>query len=493
MDAVQPPAFADLLRRYRRAAGLTQEELAERARISVRSVSDLERGLSRRPRQETLQLLAAALCMSAQDRAAFVHAARVSVPPTLPTRDRPGRLPTALTSFIGRAPELAALRRLLTCEGVRLVTLVGAPGIGKTRLGVQLAAALQDQFADGIAFVPLAAIQEPTLVAAAIARGLGLPESAEQPTPERLGQSLRRKELLLVLDNCEQVLAAAPLLADLLQAAPDLKLLVTSRAVLHLSGEQEFPVPPLALPEMRMPLDALAENEAVRLFVARAQAVKPDFQLTAANGADVAAICWRLDGLPLAIELAARRSKLLTPEVLLGRLEHRLGVLTAGASDLPSRQQTLRATIDWSYQLLSAAEQRLFRWLAVFVGGWTLEAAETVCACPDDPRFDVLEGLQSLVDKSLVQPEIGVDGKLRFGMLETLREYAWEKLNRIGEAEALQQRHAAYFRTLAEQAEPVLRSLQIRVGPLQWPAGDGGATVEPACLALTTLQKMCAK
>src|SRR6266702_3325560 len=302
--------------------------------------------------------------------------------PPLKTLDsRPNNLPVQLTPLIGREKEVSAVQNLLQREDVRLMTLTGSGGTGKTRLGLQVAAELSDLFADGVYFVNLAPLSDPTLVVSTIAQTLDLKETGEQLLLDRLKGYLRDKQILVLLDNFEQVVSAALQVADLLAASPKLKVIVTSREVLHVRGEQEFPVPPMAVPDpAHLPdMVALAQYEALALFIQRAQAVKPDFQVTPANARDIAEICVQLDGLPLAIELAAARIKLLPPKALLARLSERLAVLTSGPHDAPARQQTLRNTIAWSYNLLEAQEQRLFRRLSVFVGGCTLEAIETVC------------------------------------------------------------------------------------------------------------------
>jgi len=371
-------------------------------------------------------------------------------------------LPAQPTSLIGREQEVRTLGDLLLRADVRLVTLTGPGGVGKTRLALQTAAELLEDFADGIFFVNLAPVGEPTLVAATIAQTLGVKETGGQPLIECLTASLQERHMLLLLDNFEQVAEAAPLLATLVAAAPRLKLLVTSRAVLHLYGEYEFVVPPLALPSPRQlpPLEDLAHYPAVRLFLARSQAVKPACTLTDENAPTIAAICHRLDGLPLAIELAAAQLKLFSPQALLTRLEHRLTMLTGGARDLPVRQQTLRATIAWSHDLLATPEQTLFRRLAVFGGGWTLETAAAVCNADGDLPFDILEGLAALVDKSLLRQTEGADGEPRFAMLETIREYALERLVATSEAERLRRQHANYYLMFAEMANRELRGRQ---------------------------------
>jgi predicted ATPase len=355
---------------------------------------------------------------------------------------------------------------------VRLVTLTGPGGTGKTRLAFQVAAELLDDFPDGVWFVNLAPYSDPRLVAIALAQTLGVKETGRRPLIEDLQAALREKYLLLLLDNFEQVLDAAPLVSDLLAAAPHVTILVTSRAVLHLRGEHEFAVPPLALPDVTQlpPLELLTQYAAVALFIQRAQAAQADFAVTNATAPAVAEICHRLDGLPLAIELAAARIKLFAPEALLKRLERCLPLLTGGPRDLPARQQTLRQTLDWSYQLLNAGEQKLFRRLAVFVGGCTLDAAEAVCNGDRNLPFVVVDGIASLLDKSLLRTVDGPDGEARFTMLETSREYALERLEVSGEAETVRQRHAAYFLALAERADMVLEMVLELEGPhlIEW-------------------------
>ena len=385
-------------------------------------------------------------------------------PPLMTLDTHPNNLPVQPTPLIGREQEVAAVLRLLSREEVRLVTLTGPGGIGKTRLGLQVAAEFRDAFPDGVYFVNLAPISDPTFVVSTIAQTLELKESGDQSLLDLLQGFLQDKQLLLLLDNFEQVLNVASQLAELLAACPKLKVLVTSRFVLHLRGEQEFTVPPLQHPDPKhLPdLAVLSQYEAVELFIARAQAVKPEFQLTTANAPIIAEICTRLDGLPLAIELAAARSKLLPPQALLARLGQSLTVLTGGAQDAPARQQTLRHTIDWSYELLPAQEQRLFRRLSVFAGGCTLEAIEATCAMleSDSPVGQVLDSVASLLDKSLLQQREQEGEEPRFLMLETIREYGLEALEVSGGLEVTRQAHADYYLALAEDAEPELAGPQ---------------------------------
>ncbi|MBW3634744.1 MAG: tetratricopeptide repeat protein, partial [Chloroflexi bacterium] len=371
-------------------------------------------------------------------------------------------LPAQPTALLGREAEVAATRALLEQDGARIVTLTGPGGTGKTRLGLQVGAELVEGFADGVWFVPLATIADPDLVVPAIAQPLGVREVAGEPLLTTLQDYLQPKHALLLLDNFEHLTAAAPAVSALLAACPKIQVLVTSREPLRIAGERELPVPPLSLPSERqarsLPSTALLEYPAIRLFVERAQAVKPDFALTETTAPDVAAICQRLDGLPLAIELAAARARVLAPAQLLARLDKRLKVLTGGHRDLPSRQQTLRAAIEWSHDLLDPDEQALFARLAVFSGGCTFEAAEAVCDGSGDLPFDVLDGLDSLTQKSLLRPEDGADGAPRFTMLETIREFGLERLDATGDADNLHRAHVDYYVTLAEEAEPQLTS-----------------------------------
>ncbi len=364
-------------------------------------------------------------------------------------------LPAQRTGFLGREKEVAAAEQLLLRPDVSLVTITGPGGIGKTRLAVQLASRLTEHFPGGTYFVSLSSLRDPGLLASAIVQALGIREAGGQSPMEVLKANLRRwgrSPKLLLLDNFEHLVGAVPTVVELLSVASKLKVLVTSRSALHVYGENECPVPPLALPEQpAATVEVLERSPAVALFVQRAVAVKPDFQLTPENAAAVAEICARLDGLPLAIELAAARVKVLSPAAMRMRLSSRLQLLTGGARDMPQRHQTLRAAMDWSYELLSPNEQKLFRRLSVFAGGCTLEGAEAVCDAKGDLDLDVLDGMESMVDKSLAQRDEQADGEPRFVMLETIREYALEKLEASGEKALTKRAHAAYCLVLAEE------------------------------------------
>jgi predicted ATPase/serine/threonine protein kinase len=385
---------------------------------------------------------------------------RLAEASTRPSESRPNNLPVQRTAFIGREQEATALRQLLSRADVQLVTLTGPGGIGKTRLVLQVATDAAAEFPGGICFVPLSAVTDHGLIASTIAQALGVREIGNQSPQENLKEYVSGLDqpMLLLLDNFEHLVAAAPVVAQLLTGAK-LKIAVTSQAPLHVYGEHEFPVPPLALPDLKSipQIEVLKRLPAVALFMERAQAVKRDFALTRENAPAVAAICARLDGLPLAIELAAARIKLLTPSAMLTRLESRLNLLTGGARDLPTRQQTLRSTVDWSYGLLNAAEQTLLRRLSVFTGGCTLEGVEAVCDTKGDLGLDILDGMASMVDKSLAQQVEQVDAETRFLMLNTIREYALERLGASDDEAAARRAHAAYYLVLAEEgAEDVV-------------------------------------
>ncbi len=381
---------------------------------------------------------------------------RFSEKPQKQIEARPSNLPVQQTGFVGREKEIAALQQSLLSRNVRLITVTGPGGIGKTRLSVQVASLLAEHFAEGIYFVSLSLLSDPNLLGSAIAQALGIRENKGQSALEALREHFTggmRGPSLLILDNFEHLVEAAPLVAELLLIDRNLSVMATSRAVLHIYGEHEFPVPPLSMPDPKSmpPLEALSQYPAIALFLQRALAVKPDFELTRQNSSAVSEICSRLDGLPLAIELAAARVRVLSPSAMLSRLDSRLQLLTGGARERPERQQTLRAAIDWSYDLLSSEDQKIFRRLAVFVDGWTLEAAETVCDPAGDLNLDLLDSISSLVDKSLAQHVEQGKNESRFKMLQTIREYASEKLVASGEEFATKRAHAAYFLVFAEE------------------------------------------
>jgi predicted ATPase/class 3 adenylate cyclase/DNA-binding CsgD family transcriptional regulator len=373
-------------------------------------------------------------------------------------------LPVQLTSLIGREQEVTAVQNLLLREDVRLVTLTGPGGTGKTRLGLQVAAELCEVFTDGVFLVNLAPVSDPLFVLPTIAQTLGIGKVGGKPLLEHMREELHQKKVLLMIDNFEHVVSVAPHMTDLLVACPKLKLLVTSREVLRVRAEQEFVVPPLALPDRIILTEQteFSQYAAVNLFHQRVKAVKSDFRITPANARAIAEICVQLDGLPLAIELAAARMKLLSPQALLARLSHRLQILTSGVRDSPTRQQSLRNTIAWSYNLLKTEEQQIFRRLSVFIGGSTLEAIEAIHATfeTEPGVVQVVDGVGSLIDKSLLQRTEQEDIESRISMLETIREYAIECLCESGEEESIRRAHAGYYLTLVEEAEPHLKGAQ---------------------------------
>lgn len=448
MTAGSNLSFAIVLRRYRTARGLTQDELAERAGISARSVSDLERGISRSPHRDTLALLAQALELTSEESAIFMGTARVArVTPESETP--PDDLPEPLNPILGREREEKEAILLVEQSGVRLLTLTGPAGVGKTRLSLHLARQLTSGFPEGARFIDLSAVRDPDRVLPAIALALDLREQGQQSLTDVLLATLHDQRRLLVLDNFEQVLPGAGQIARLLGECPHLSVIVTSRAPLRVPFERELNVPPLAVPDpRRLPtFEHLPTYAAIALFLARAQSAKPDFSPTAAQATAIAKICARLDGLPLAIELAAARIRVLTPQALLTQISGSTGrsllqMLTGGARDLPTRQQTMHDALLWSYSLLDAREQVLFRRLSVFVDGFTLESAEAIGAVTG---LDVLEGLADLVDKSLVRQETMPDGTPRFRLFEVMREFGLSLLSARKEESALRRQHAEYF------------------------------------------------
>jgi predicted ATPase/transcriptional regulator with XRE-family HTH domain len=471
-DAAAVTTFGALLRRYRLAAGLTQESLAEKASLGIRSIQDLESGLHR-PRHESVQQLVRALALAGNQRTQFEAAGQpaprrrtelASASATIPAPPRQVRrtnLPTPWTSFVGRDQELLEVQELL--RGTPLLTLSGPGGCGKTRLAVQLGHVVRDDYPDGVWLADLAPLADPALVAYTVATVLDVVLGPAETILATLAAAVGSKRLLLILDNCEHLIQACAELAEqILHAAPKVRILATSREPLRADGETVYRVPSLATPpvEQNLTVDAASQYGAVRLFVDRARSVRPSFALSAANVAAVAQICVRLDGIPLALELAAARVGSLPVEQIAGRMSDRFRLLTAGRRTSLPRQQTLQATVDWSHDLLAEREQILFRRLAVFAGGWTLDAAEAVCSERIEfggsgvsgpiPREAVLDLLLGLVDKSLVLVEEH-DGEVRYRLLETLRQYAHERLLQSGQEDDLKEAHAAFFLTVAEQ------------------------------------------
>jgi predicted ATPase/DNA-binding XRE family transcriptional regulator len=451
-------SFGELLRQYRQAAGLTQEGLAERAGLSVHGIQKLERGVTH-PYRDTAHRLATALQLSPENEEQFRAAVRPVRRHAMTRRDAPSaqvhdNLPVLLSSFIGRDQELVDV--VARIESARLLTLTGVGGCGKTRLAIEVGRASVTKYPDGVWLVELGPLSDPALVAQQVGAVLEVRESPEQPLTTALIRALAGRRVLLVLDNCEHLLQPCALLCDaLLRGCPELHVLATSREPIGIDGEVAWRVSSLAVPRTvdAASLGELAHNPAVQLFVERASSAQPRFTLSARNARAVAQICLRLDGIPLALELAAARIRALTAEQLALRLDQRFRLLTGGSRAALPRQQTLQATLDWSYQLLTRSERHMFERLAVFAGGWTLEAAEAVGVGVDVAANDVLDLLAGLVRKSLVLASEGDDGTERFALLETVRDYARQKLLARGrsEARAARERHAAFYSSLAER------------------------------------------
>jgi predicted ATPase/DNA-binding XRE family transcriptional regulator len=448
-------SFASHLKALRETAGFSQEELATIAGLSVHAISALERGERRRPQFDTVRALSSALDLQGAARDEFLGSAR----PTGHRPTIPAPLPMPLTSLLGRDADLQTLGQWLADPAVRLVTLVGSGGVGKTRLALELAHAIAHQGSTRVVFVSLATLKDPVFVASSIAEAFGMPGATATDAPRLVSLACAETSTLLVLDNFEHLLSAAPLLANLLSSVTTIQMLVTSRAPLHIRGEREYAVGPLDLDagaEARSPAD-LAHVPAVRLFVERIQDAQPDFQLTSANGAIIAAICRRLDALPLSLELAAPWIKALSPEGLLRQLDRDLLLASVGQRDLPNRHQTLHATVGWSYQLLDPDEQRAFRRLGMLPGLFSIEAAEAVLAgsSPSSARKDdALRAVAGLIDMSLLlRAETSMVGYPLYYMLETVRAYAAYELTASGERDDAMEGLIRYYMVAACEAE----------------------------------------
>jgi predicted ATPase/DNA-binding XRE family transcriptional regulator len=468
----QGVSFGRLIRSRRRALDMTQKDLAQKVGYSVITIRKVEAN-ERRPSRQLAEALAQGLQVAPEERPTFVILARSwpddgavadfddldEAPPWRARGSaRTANLPSPLTRLIGREQETVEVRTMLQRNGVRLLTLVGPPGIGKSRLGLQVATELVEAYPDGVYSVALAPVSDPVLVPPTVAKTLNIKESASLPLTQSIIEHLSERSVLLLLDNFEHMLPAASFVAEILTSCPGLTVLATSRAPLNLRGEALYSVPPMALPDPvhDVTAAAVARHASAELFVERAQAVKPDFALTDTNAADISALCAGLEGLPLAIELVAARVKFWPPHTLLSRLNHRLALLTDGPRDLPERQQTLRGTIDWSYDLLDPGQKVLFARLSVFNGGCSLATAEEVCDPKGDLPMSVLDGLTALADKNLLRHEERVDGERYFHFFEAIREYAAERLVEFGEDQRIRARYGEHYLGLAERANDEL-------------------------------------
>src|SRR5947209_8312205 len=452
-------SFGELLRHFRRRAGLTQEELAERANVSARAISDLERGAKQGPHRTTVALLAGALLLSADERVLLDRSTRRTRGPLRAVdAERPVPWPEPPTSLVGRRRDVEEAVHRLRWGGVRLLTLTGPGGVGKTRVILATTHALRNDCPGGPTYVSLASLRDAHLVGPTLARALGLRDAGNGGIEEALLAHLQERDTIIVLDNFEHLTEGAGLVSSLLQGCPRVRFLVTSRTALKLQGEHRMEIAPLEVPGegVQVNAEAAARYPAVELFAQRAAAARRDFALTESTLPAVIEICRRLDGLPLAIELAAARIAHLSPQGLLMRLSRRLPLLIDGPADLPSRQQTMWDTIAWSYDLLDDAERSLLRHLSVFAGGWSLEAAEAVCGQAEGETRALFAGLSALIDKSLVLVDELAEGEPRYRMLEIVREFAGEQLTALGEQEAMRGRHAVHFLAFAEGAEPLL-------------------------------------